>query len=146
MEGNGFERNLSKFCPTTKVLQSDVYDLAIVRLAKTKAREELEKIVKKPVKMPATEWHFKRMTRFPAVDQLMSFVGYGHGFENGQVTPANVLRGKTYIQSITLIPDSRLYWNSHIPDWEFQSRAETAHTMFCTVWYSDIPDFLYTGL
>ena len=26
------------------------------------------------------------------------------------------------------------------------SPAETAHSMFCTVWYSDIPDFLYTGL
>ena len=28
---------------------------------------------------------------------------------------------------------------------EVQS-TETAHNMFYTVWYSDIPDFLYTGL
>ena len=36
---------------------------------------------------------------------------------------------------------TRLYRNSHISDREFQSRAETAHSMFCTVWYSDVPDF-----
>ena len=42
---------------------------------------------------------------------------------------------------------TRLYRNSHIPDPEnFSPAAETAHSMFCTVWYSDIPDFLHTGL
>ena len=35
---------------------------------------------------------------------------------------------------------TRLYRNSHIPGREFQSRAEAAHNMFCTVWYSGIPD------
>ena len=28
---------------------------------------------------------------------------------------------------------TRLYRNAHIPDREFQSRTETAHSMFCTV-------------
>ena len=32
---------------------------------------------------------------------------------------------------------------AHTGPREFQSHAETAHCMFCTVWYSDIPDFLY---
>ena len=41
---------------------------------------------------------------------------------------------------------TRLYRNSHIPDREFQSRKNSSQCMFWTVWYSDIPDFLYSGL
>ena len=40
----------------------------------------------------------------------------------------------TYLYSQLLLYRTRLYRNWHIPDyWEFQSRAETAHSMVCTV-------------
>ena len=45
----------------------------------------------------------------------------------------------SFIQSITLIPDSAIYRNSCIPDREFQS-LEKAYSMFCTAWL-----FGYTG-
>ena len=39
----------------------------------------------------------------------------------------------TEYPSQLLLYRTRLYRNSHIPDREFQSRTETAHSMFCTV-------------
>ena len=50
-----------------------------------------------------------------------------------------ILRRQRYCSQL-LLYRTRLYRNSHIPDREFQSRTETAHSMFCTVWL-----FGYTG-
>ena len=49
------------------------------------------------------------------------------------------------VQSIALIPDTA---NTGIRTYRTENFSPTAHThsMFSTVWYSDIPDFLYTGL
>ena len=54
-------------------------------------------------------------------------------------------RLKNKIQSLTLIPDSVIPEFAHTGLRDFQSRAETPYSMFCTVWYriyqiSYIPD------
>ena len=52
-----------------------------------------------------------------------------------------------YLQSIILIPDSAIPELAHTgPRISVPQKPETAHSMFCTVWFSDTPDFLYTGL
>ena len=74
------------------------------------------------------------------VDNLDSFLKRFTKFNRLTVKLGpSCLRYSMYSQ--LLLYRTRLYRNSHIPDREFQSRAETAHSMFCTVWYSDIPDF-----